>query len=392
MNELDRAAALLQSEDAAGLLLAALTGDPRGELPGFGAELTGWQYRPGAEVTAGYTVRYTDPSGTGVTEHLYATSAQVGPPAATLTRDGLSIGVWRHPHDPRLPGLAAACDPGIVLGWLAGIGQPAPATFDLTLLGYRPLRRAVLRATSDDSVSYLKVLRPERADQLAARQDLLAAAGLTPPLAARPAPGVLLTPEATGRPLAALLALPEDPALPSAATLVDLLDRLPQGLLELELRPSWSDRLDFHTASATQRLPHHADRLAALSSRLQSVLDAAPVGPLVPTHGDFYEANILVDGTGFSLIDLDAAGPGRREDDLACLLAHVAVLPGLSPFHYGHLPPLLEAWTEDFAGRVHPAALFARVAAVLLSLVAGGEGEQAEHRLCLAEEWAARTA
>lgn len=390
MSELDRAAALLQSEDAAGLLLVALTGDPLATLPGFTVALTGWQYRPGAEVTAGYTVHYTDAGARQATEYLYATSAPVGPPAATLSRDGLSIGVWRHPHDPRLPGLAPACDPGTVLGWLAETGAATPAAFDLTLLGYRPLRRGVLRATADDSVNYLKVLRPERAERLATRQELLAAAGLTPPLLASPAPGVLVTPAATGRPLAALLARPGDPELPSAPALVDLLDRLPAGLAELELRPAWADRLDFHAGTAGQRLPDQADRITALAARLQGLVDAAPAGPLVPTHGDFYEANILVEGTELTLIDLDAAGPGRREDDLACLLAHVAVLPGLSPFHYGHVPRLLEEWTADFSVRVHPMALFARVAAVLLSLVAGGEAEQAEHRLALAEEWTAR--
>jgi aminoglycoside phosphotransferase (APT) family kinase protein len=277
-----------------------------------------------------------------------------------------------------------------VLAWLARAGGPAPSAFDLTLLGYRPLRRAVLRATADEAVSYVKVLRPDRADRLATRQELLAAAGLTPAVVARPAPGVLVTPAATGRPLAGLLADPGSAEVPTAAALVELLDRLPAGLAGLDRRPAWADRLDFHAATATQRLPAAADRIEALAATVQRQLDTAPVGPLVPTHGDFYEANILVEGSRLNLIDLDAAGPGRREDDLACLLAHVAVLPPLSPFHYGHVPELLEAWTGDFSARVDPAALFARVAAVVLSLVAGGENDQAEIRLALAEAWAAR--
>ena len=387
MINLDRAAALLQSSDAAGLLLVALTGDPHAELPGFTATLIDWQYRPGAEVTAGYEVHYPDGRGGTASEHLYATTADVGPPAVTVARDDLSFGVWRHPDDPRLPGLAPACDPHTVLGWLDGV----PATFDLTMLGYRPLRRAVLRATADDRVSYLKVLRPERAERLAVRQNLLADAGLTPALSSRPAPGVLVTPAASGRPLAELLASPGDPWLPDAAALVGLLDRLPSGLVDLPRRPAWADRLDFHTATAIDRLPSEADRLAALAARLQTVLDAAPVGPVVPTHGDFYEANLLVAGSRLTLIDLDASGPGLREDDLACLLAHVAVLPALSPDHYSDVPPVLDVWTADFAERVAPAALFARVAAVILSLVAGGEDGQAEHRLGLAEAWAERS-
>jgi len=366
-------------------LLAALTGDPAAALPGFGAMLTTWQYRPGAEVTAGYTVTYPDATGVQVTDYLFATAADV-PAPARLTRDGMTFGVWRHPLDPMLPGLASACDPATVQGWL----KVAPAAFDLTLLGYRPLRRAVLQATADAHTTYLKVLRPERAERLAVRQNLLATAGLTPAIAARPAPGVLVTPAAAGRSLAAALATPGDAGLPTPAELVALLDRLPAALAELPRRPAWSDRLDFHTATAIDRVPEQAERLRLLQRRLQEVLDAAPVGPIVATHGDFYEANLFVDGPTLTLIDVDASGPGRREDDLACLLAHLAVLPGLSPDHYSAVPGILAEWTDDFASRVAPSALFGRVAAVVLSLVAGAGGDQAEHRLEIAESWADR--
>ncbi|WP_377107504.1 phosphotransferase [Propionicimonas sp. T2.31MG-18] len=387
MNDLIAAAELLQSPEAIGLLVAALTGSPLAELEGFSADLTNWQYRPGAEVTAGYQVGYPTPGGQ-VVEHLFATTAEVGSPAVTLSRGDLRFGVWRHPDDPMLPGLAAACDPETVLGWL----DTTPTAIDLALIGYRPLRRAVLRVNADGAVCYLKVLSPARADRLAARQELLAANGLTPQGTSRPTAGVLLTPAAAGRPLASLLAGSSDPDLPTPGALVGLLDRLPAGLLLLPRRPSWADRLDFHAAAAVQRLPGSADRLARLVHRVRRVLETAPVGPVVPTHGDFYEANIMVEGPSLQLIDLDAAGPGLREDDLACLLAHLAVLPGLSPAHYGGVDDIVSTWTGELARRVDPAALTARVAAVLVSLVAGGEGDQAEHRLDLAEAWAGRPA
>jgi hypothetical protein len=382
--DLTPAVALLQSEDAAGLLRAALTGSAAADLPGFRAELTTWQYRPGAEVTAGYRVSYPA-AGREVVEHLFATTAEVGPPAAMIVAGPLGFRVWRHPHDPRLPGLAAACDPDEVRAW-PGVG---PDLSRLDLLGYRPLRRAVLRVSTATGDTYLKVLRPDRAQRLAVRQGLFAEAGLTPALAGLPAPGVLVTPAAAGVSLASLLAAPGP--LPGPAALVDLLDRLPAGLSGLERRPAWADRLDFHAATACQRLPEETARVHALAARLQHELDTAPVGPVVPTHGDFYEANVMVDGDRLGLIDLENAGPGLREDDLACLLAHLAVLPGLSPAHYGRVPEVLGEWTQDFAGRVHPAALTARVAAVLLSLVAGGEGDQAAHRLDLAEAWSRRS-
>lgn len=381
MTDLNRAVALLQSEDAAGPLRAALTGAADADLAGFGATLTTWQYRPGAEVTAGYVVDYTV-AGSAVTEYLFATTAEVSGPAVVTAGD-LALRVWRHPHDPLLPGLAPACDPDLVVTW-PGVG---PGLQRLELLGYRPLRRAVLRATGTSGTAYLKVLRPARADRLAIRQHLFAAAGLTPAPASRPAPGVLVTPAAPGVPLAEALAGAAEP--PSPTALVDVLDALPPGLLELDRRPAWSDRLDFHAATAVQRLPAQAHRITSLAEGLTRVLAAAPVGPVVATHGDFYEANILLDGSRIALIDLENAGPGRREDDLACLLAHLAVLPGLSPAHYGRVPALLEAWTRDAAARVHPDALAARVGAVVLSLVAGGDDAQAGARLDLAAEWLA---
>lgn len=384
MLDLDPAVALLQSDDAAGLLRAALTGSPTTEVPGFGAELTSWQYRPGAEVTAGYRVSYSA-AGQDVVEYLFATTADVGSPAATVDAGGLRFCIWRHPADPLLPGLAAACDPDQVQRW-EGVG---PGLTRLDLLGYRPLRRAVLRASGPEGDVFAKVLRPGRVEHLAVRQRFFSDAGLTPALVGRPAPGVLLTPAAPGVSLATLLAGQADP--PTPAALIGLLDRLPAGLADLERRPAWAERLDFHAATACQRLPDQAGRVDAVVRVIQHVLDTAPVGPLVPTHGDFYEANVFADGDRLSLIDLDNAGPGRREDDLACLLAHLAVLPALSPGHYAHIPALLDAWTDDFSARVHPAALAARVAAVLLSLVTGGSGDQAAYRLDLAERWARRS-
>jgi hypothetical protein len=390
MVDLAREVALLQSEDAAGLLAAALTGGVPEALRTVEAELTTWQYRPGAEVTAGDHLTYTTADGTRAEDDLFATSAVVGPPAVTVSRDDLRVDVWRHPHDPRLPALASACDPGTVIDWLTADGSEVPAELELTLLAYRPTRRAVLQATADGDSHYIKVLRPERADRLVRRQHLLAQAGLTPAAKASPAPGVLVTPAAEGVPLTTLLADPQR-SLPSARDLVTLLDRLPADVCDLEHRPSWSDRLDFHAATARDRLPEEGRRIEDLTTRLGAVIASAPTSRVRATHGDFYESNIMVDDHGrLSLIDLDAVGPGRRDDDLACLLAHVAVLPHLSPQHFGDLPPVLSAWTEEFEREVHPASLAGRTAAVVLSLVSGAEADQARHRLDLAETWTAR--
>jgi aminoglycoside phosphotransferase (APT) family kinase protein len=93
----------------------------------------------------------------------------------------------------------------------------------------------------------------------------------------------------------------------------------------------------------------------------------------VPSHGDFYEANLLVSGGGVSgLLDVDAVGPGHLVDDLGCFLGHLLVLPSLDP-GYIHVPAAAERFTAAFEEHVDPAALRARAAGVALTLVAGAK-------------------
>ena len=125
---------------------------------------------------------------------------------------------------------------------------------------------------------------------------------------------------------------------------------------------------------------------------------ASNAGPVVPVHGDFYEANVLMDGEAVAcLLDVDSLGPGRRVDDLACLLGHVSVLDHLAPASYPHLRPVLDTWTALADRQVDSVALRARCAGVVLSLVAGARREDggpwradAEGRLARAETWLAQ--
>ena len=384
---------LLTSPEAADLLQAALTGDPEVVLPGFTARLDDLHYRPGSEVTAIYAVSWDGPGGVPQTEHLLATTAEVTGAVATLSRGDLTLRVWRHPADPRLPGLAPACDPSTVLGWLseARPGSPTPQALHVDLLTYRPLRRAVLRASLDDADFYLKVMRVGYDDRLAVRQQLLAAADLTVPVIARPAPGVLVSPAIRGASLARALVDWQrgQGSLPGPGDLTALLDRLPAQVMDLPRRASWSENLDFHAATARQQLPEATGRIDALAARIQRVLDQGRHGPLVPTHGDFYEANVFVDGGALRFIDIDSVGPGLREDDLACCLAHLAVLPSLDPEAYPRVAEVVDAWQHAFERQVDAADLRARTAGVLLSLISGAEPGQAERRLAIAEQVAA---
>lgn len=374
--------AVLRSKQIDLALQAALTAGAR-LLPRFSAELIDWHNRPGSEISAGYHVKYLDEKSAPVTDFLYVTTAEVGPPAVGVESGDLHLEVWRHPNDPRLPSLALATNPQTVAAWLAAVPRDFGKLVDLTLVGYRPLRRAVLRAQGESSAVFIKLLRPDKMPDLIRRHELVADAGLSAHHLGTPAQGVLLLPQAPGNSLLNLFLAKAE--VPAPAELIHVLDRLPTAALELKHKPAWSERLDFHAATAAPRIG--ADKAEELKNRIEEVLAAAPVGPLVVTHGDFYERNIMIDGDQISLIDLDSLGPGLREDDLACALGHLAVLPGISADHYGHLEPVVDQWTEHFSKQVDESALAVRVAAVILSLIAGAADSEVDARLALVETW-----
>lgn len=369
-----------------------------------------FQLRPGAGTSIVYSLRH------GTTERFIGLSTEVidapdgprlrhlelpvAPTAGPTSTSGVPLRVasWLHPHDPRLPGLAHA-----------GVASEAERLWGdgdrltrLRTVTYRPLRRAVFRAefsTPGPVVAtrrvYLKAMRPEPARDLELRHRLLTAAQLpVAPLLGEVVHGVVATAGMPGEPLSTLLRYDGAGQLDPRA-LVRLLDRLPDTVLELPHRPSWSDRIERYAGAATTTLPGREADIAALTLRLRALIDAHDPGPVVPVHGDFYEANVLIsDGDVCGLLDLDSVGPGHRVDDLACLLGHLAVLPSVDR-GYGGIWETIGRWAQVFAETVDERALYARAAAVAVSLVAGARRpgmtswtQQAQARLDAAQRLA----
>ena len=370
---------LFTGPEAISMLWAATIGSSGSPPPGFAGELIDLHYRPGSETTALYEVTVGD-----AVEYFGATTADVGGQVATLAGDGMTVRVWRHPADPRLAGLAETCDPDTVGRWLDALEPGAEGEWNVETLTYRPLRRAVLRAYRGDVTYFIKVVRPDRADPLAVRHRLISDAGLGVGVVARPAPGVLITPELAGRPLSEHLAAGDAPSL---AELVAALAKIPAEALALPARAGWPEILGFHTDTAVQQLPGEERRIRNVAGSISAVLSTAPTGAPIPAHGDFYEANIFVTADGLRFIDVDSVGPGLLEDELACLIGHGWVLPAFDE-RYAHVGRVLSSWQADAERLVDPAALRARVAAVVLSLVSGADDAQAQSRLALAERFA----
>lgn len=344
-----------------------------------------FQLRPGAGASAVYSLRR------GTTEHFVGLSTErleaspglrrsdvPGPVGADRARIPLRISSWLHPQDPRLPGLAHAG----VAATAERLWGGGDRLTDLRTMTYRPLRRAVFRAdfsTPGPVVAtrrvYLKVLRAGQAEPLVLRHRLLADAGLPVADVLDPvAHSVVATAGLPGTALGAAMRL-EGAGGVHPATLVSLLDRLPAAVLDLPRHPSWTDRLSRYAHAAGSALPEERRGIAALADHLRLVIDAHDAGPVVPVHGDFYEANLLMDGPAVSgLLDLDSVGPGHRVDDLACLLGHLAMIPALGGRNFRQeriIWSTLQAWGTEFSREVEAGSLYARAAAVAVSLIAG---------------------
>ncbi|MFL4473831.1 phosphotransferase [Paeniglutamicibacter sp. MACA_103] len=337
------------------------------------------QHRPGAGISAMYRM----PAGTGFNE-LGATTEKITIPGVAATsvgtgtgEPGTTVSGWIHPRDPLLPDLALAADRAYVQEtW--GEGERLTA---LKTIAYRPLRRAVLRATFTtrgplqlQRTIFLKVGRPDAIAGLRLRHRLLDGTRIPVPATLAPrSDGILALEAGRGESLGAALR-PHAGADLDPKDFIALLDALPPGVMQLDARRAWSDSIQRYLQAATLALPRRAEELAALVQRITAHLSASDRGEQVPAHGDFYDANILLSSGKISaLLDLDSLGPGYRVDDLACLLGHLAILPSLGEKNQG-AGAALERFARVFERTVDPRALWARSAAVALTLIAGSRG------------------
>ncbi|MBA8793265.1 hypothetical protein FHX74_000859 [Friedmanniella endophytica] len=320
----------------------------------------------------------------GRRDELLGASARVGGPSvsderAVIFADGRrEVAVWLYPHDPDLPALdraAYAEQLARTFSDAGTFGAPvSPDQLELTMVGYRPRRRAVLRARvqlpSGPLTCFVKVLRPNAYQPVLLRHQMLAGAGLPSPQVLLALPeGLLVTRELAGRPLARAIF---DAAAPCRAEdLIALLDAMPAEVATLERRQPWTDAVGQYAGMVATALPEAAPQLERLTEAITSGVAGIPPGD-EPTHGDFYEAQVFVGGgrvTG--MLDVDTVGPGRRADDLACLIAHLTTVQRMNPEQEARVRQLVTEWLPVFDTRVDPVELRLRAAAVAISLATG---------------------
>jgi len=384
---------LLTGPDAADLLSAALAT--------AGGELVSWRarqvdHRPGASTTVSYRARVHWSDGErdetlGASTGLRDVSAC--PPGVIALSDGEhQVAVWRFPLDPGLPGLAAACDPTSVSALLTSFGVPEQPV-RLRVRAYRPRRRAVVEAWTPDAHLFVKVLRPSKVAELHQRHRVLRDAGVPVPRSLGWSDdGMLVLQALHGDSLRQRLR-DGDEQVPSGADLLTLLDRIPAGVAELPRRAPWAENAVHYAGVVAEALPAEAERATQLGARIRAALDPEPAGE--PTHGDLYESQLLLTGKRITgLLDVDTTGPGRRADDLACLLAHLSVLAQMEPAHRASTHGIGARWLRAFDRQCDPADLRHRIAGVVMSLATGPHRVQerdwqvnTSRRLELVERW-----
>ena len=354
------------------------------------------RYTPGRRLVVRYAAEIEWGDGSRRTETLGAMVQKRPLPddlAVLEGDDGSRIGVWRYPHDPFLPGLPAAAYPDGAKAVLAHLGI-ATTTVHLEPLVYRPASRAVLRVTADDRVVYLKVTRPGRATRLQAVHEAFGAVTRVPRcLASSDALGLTVLEALRGVPLTRPL-VDGSPPLPDPVAVLDLTARIRDvHLPEVEGGRSAPAPVRDHVTTLGIAVPQEQQRLQRLAAL--SIDAGAPVEQTV--HGDFYEAQILVDETGAvtGLLDIDGAAPGSSTDDPAAMVGHLVGLSHVHPAAAPRIDDYRRRLVADLAHIVDGDRLHAAVTGVLLGLAttpfrrqdAGWQAQTASW-LDIAEAWA----
>ena len=333
---------------------------------------------PDQSTTATYRAEVRWPH--GVRTELFGVSARAGEMTETDSNahiffDGQRrVAVWLYPKDPDLPGLQrAAFAEGMVEVLNDEQVFPTPLSPDevsLTMIGYRPRRRAVVQVDARGRRFFVKVLRGHLAPDVIRKHRMLEASGFPGPRVLLSTPDhLLVTEELAGTPLAK--ALFEDGEPCSADDIIATLDSLPREVVTLERRAPWAASVAYYGRMVALSSPELETEVNWLVSTIERGLANIPPGD-EPTHGDFHEGQVHVAGGRIvGVLDIDTVGPGRRADDLACLIGHLATIQRMNPEQEAKVRDILARWVPVFDRRVDPVELRLRAAAVILSLATG---------------------
>jgi hypothetical protein len=374
---------------AADMLQAAFCQEDGEVVSARPAQVT-WQ--PGRSLAVRYDAAISRLGGRGHDQaSVVACTGEDLPSGATvLEAAGEHAALWRVQDDPRLPGLRTALDPDRARALLSDL-RVRPGPVRVRLRAYRPGRRAVVEMAVKRTDLFVKLVQPGRVEALQARHRAIAEH--------LPAPrshgwseehGLIVLEAKAGLTLRACLRGVS--RLPEPAALAAVLECIPD-LGDGHVAQCPLGTAQGHLRTLARLMPDLSGQLAGIAESLRAEVEPEP---LVPVHGDFYEAQVLVAAGRISgVLDLDTVGLGHRSDDWATMLGHLAVLQGA-------LPPAAGRRCAEYARRIvaladsqaDPVILRLKVAAVIVGLATGPFRVQTQAwpaetraRLALAERW-----
>jgi Phosphotransferase enzyme family len=384
----DRSVTISGDPDGSSLLTSAEVKDLlSAAVEHAGGSLISWRLdhidaNPRRSTTATYSAAVDWP--TGRRTELLGASARAGGRSgnderAVIFADGeREVAVWLYPNDPDLPGLPRAAVPNALAALFNEhriLDHPlAGENIALEMISYRPRRRAVLKAVirthNGPTTFFVKVLREAAYGPTLERHELLRRARFPAALvAAATADFILVLHQLSGRPLTQAIF---DEAMPcTAENMIILLDSLPSAVVALPRRPPWTGAVATYAEMIGAALPVLDPQLRWLVDQVSGGLTGMEPGR-EPTHGDFHEGQLFVSkGLITGLLDIDTMGPGRRADDLACMIAHLSTMQRMTAEQAAGLTRLINLWLQVFDTRVDPAELRLRAAGVIVSLATG---------------------
>jgi len=283
-------------------------------------------WSPGRQLFVRYHAKVEGAQGEASDVALVAATGIDAPRGVILESDGARVAAWKLEEDPWLPGLAVLMDPGGARRLLDSLGVPR-GPLRIRLRAYRPSNRAVVQLDTGGLRLFAKVVRPSQVEALQDRHRAMA--GVLPVPRSHgwsEEHGVIVLEGMPGRTLRETLADTRAP-FPSPDALRELLDRLPE-LPEPRRVRSPIAHAAGHAALLARLLSNEAERLSGLVDRI----GPRPLAGTTPVHGDFHEAQLLVEGGRLTaLLDVDTAGVGRRVDDWATLIGHLEAWQGSAP-------------------------------------------------------------
>ena len=346
---------------------------------------------PGKQLTV--RCKVTAEGGLLAGEHqIVATAGRVPDGAARVKGPNGAVGVWVVPNDPELPGLSSALDRATVSRLFNDIGVGSSIR-SVLFRAYRPGRRGVIEAVGSPQSLFLKVVRPEEAKSLHQKHRHLSARMPVPnSLGYSRDLGVVVLSAIPGVDLRRILR-DREANLPTPTAVAALIENLPY---------PFDHRV---TTSPIDKLPRIAELLSRLvpaeAARLSQLV--AAIGPDereadVPVHGDFHEAQVLVQNAQpVGLIDVDTYGLGRPGDDPAMMMGHLTLLAS-SASNPTRVLAYASRLQEIWEAKLDPVDLRRRTAAVILGQATGPFRVQRPEwpsevvaRIDLAQRWVERS-